>query len=146
MGFSLSGTHTIFFIVSLIVAGAISGVFMAVTTDVSLSLTERGDRLQDQLDTEFKIINDPNNIPTSGAYYVFYLKNIGGNELTTTNQTFQIFVNGDIVITADYYFADSSIKPSEYTSLYVDKSLASGDYILRAVGPQGIDDEFTFTI
>ena len=145
MGLSLSGTHTIFFIVSIIVAGAISGVFMAVTTDISLSLTERGDRLQDQLDTEFKIINDPNNIPTSGVYYVFYLKNIGGNELTTTNQTFQIFVNGDIVITADYYFADNSIKPSEYTSLYVDKSLASGDHTLRAVGPHGIDDEFSFT-
>ncbi len=146
MGSSLSGTHTIFFIVSLIVAGAISGVFMAVTTDVSVSISDRGDRLQDQIDTEFKIINDPNNIPTSGSDYIFYLKNIGGTKLSTTNQTFQIFIDGDIIDITNYNFTDSSIRPSEYTTIYAETSLSPGGHTLRVVGPQGIEDEFTFTI
>jgi len=41
VGFSLTGTHAIFFIASVIVAGAVSGVFMAVTTDISTSLSDR---------------------------------------------------------------------------------------------------------
>ena len=76
MGFSLTGTHVIFFISSVIIAGAVSGVFIAVTTNVSTSLSDKGERVQEQLDTDFAIINDPDNIPTSGSDYLFYLKNI----------------------------------------------------------------------
>jgi flagellar protein FlaG len=149
MGFSLTGTHVIFFIVSVIIASAVSGVFFAVTNDVSNSLLDRGERVQEQLDTEFKIINDPENIPTAGAGsdYLFYLKNIGGKVLVTTNETFHIFIDGDLVITANYNFSDNSIQPDDVTTLYVDSSeISAGDQTLRVVGPQAIDDEFTFTI
>ena len=149
MGFSLTGAHVIFFVAAVIVAGTVSGVFIAVTMNVSTSLSYRGDRIQEQLDTDFKIINDPNNIPLSGDsnYRIFYLKNIGGKKLATTNETFQLFIDGQIVDTPDYNFSDISIQPSEYTSVYVDKNLiSSGDQILRVVGPMAVEDEFTFTI
>jgi flagellar protein FlaG len=147
MGFSLTGTHVVFFIVSVIVASAVSGVFFAVTTDVSNSLLDRGERIQDQLDTEFRIINDPDNIPTSGSDYLFYLKNIGGKVIVTTNETFNIFIDGDLVVIANYNFSESSIQPDEVTTLYVDSSdISAGDQTLRVVGPQAIEDEFTFTI
>ena len=147
MGFSLTGTHVIFFIASVIVAGTVSGIFIAVTTNVSTSLSERGDRVQEQLDTEFKIINDPDNIPTSVNDYLFYLKNIGGKRLTTTNETFQLFVDGDIISTANYNFSDDSIQPGEVATIYVANSeISSGDHTLRIVGPRAIEDEFTFTI
>jgi len=147
MGFSLTGTHVVFFIVSVIVASAVSGVLFAVTTDVSNSLLDRGERVQEQLDTEFKIINDPDNIPTSGSDYLFYLKNIGGKVLATTNETFNIFIDGDLVLTANYNFSEDSIQPDEVTTLYIDNSeISVGDQTLRVVGPHAIDDEFTFTI
>lgn len=147
MGFSLTGTHVIFFIASVIIAGAVSGVFVAITYDVSSSLSSRGERVQDQLDIEFKIINDPDNIPTSGSDYLFYLKNIGGVELATTNETFHLFVDGDLVVTANYNFSDDSIQPDAVTTIYVDNSeISTGDQTLRVVGPQAIEDEFTFTI
>ena len=147
MGFSLTGTHVIFFIASVIIAGAVSGVFVAITYDVSSSLLSRGERVQDQLDIEFKIINDPANIPTSGSNYLFYLKNIGGVELATTNETFHLFVDGDLVVTANYNFSDDSIQPDEVTTIYIDNSeISIGDQTLRVVGPQAIEDEFTFTI
>jgi len=57
MGFSLTGTHVIFFIASVIIAGAVSGIFVAITYDVSNSLSSRGERVQDQLDIEFKIFS-----------------------------------------------------------------------------------------
>lgn len=149
MGFSLTGAHVIFFVAAVIVAGAVSGVFIAITMNVSTSLSYRGDRIQEQLDTDFKIINDPNSIPLSGDsnYYIFYLKNIGGKKLETTNETFQLFIDGQIVATANYNFSDASIQPSEYTFSYVAKSLiSSGDRTLRVVGPLAVEDEFTFTI
>ena len=147
MGFSLSGTHIVFFIASVIVASSVSGVFVAVTMNTSSSLSDRGERLREQLDTEFKIINDPDNIPTSGSDYLFYLKNIGGKVLITTNETFNIFIDGDLVITANYNFSEDSIQPDEVTTLYVDNSeISAGDQTLRVVGPRAIEDEFTFTI
>ena len=149
MGFSLTGAHVIFFVAAVIVAGTVSGVFIAITLNVSTSLSYRGDRISEQIDTEFKIINDPNNIPQSGDsnYYLFYLKNIGAKGITTSNETFQIFIDGDIVDISDYNFTENSIQPSEYTTIYVSQSLiSSGDRTLRIVGPMAIEDEFTFTI
>ncbi len=147
MGFSLTGTHVVFFIAAVIIAGAVSGVFITVINNVTSSFSERGDRVQDQLDIEFKIINDPDNIPTSGNYYLFYLKNIGAKEITTTNETFNIFIDGELIVKANYYFSNNSVQKEEVTTIYVSNSvISSGDHTLRVVGPQAIDDEFTFTI
>jgi len=147
MGFSLSATQVIFFVASVIIASTVSGVLVVVINDVTTSLSERGDRVQDQLDYEFKIINDPENIPTEGTDYLFYLKNIGGKKLSTTNTTFTIFVDGELVVTANFNFSDSSIKSEEVTTMYVETSeISSGDHTLRVVGPQAIDDRFMFTI
>jgi len=147
MGFSLTGTQVIFFIASVIVAGAVSGIFIGVTTNVTNSLSDKGDRLQEQLDTDFKIINDPAAIPNIDNYYRFYLKNIGGKKLLTTNQTFQIFVDGEIITAADYYFSVNSIQPGEVATIYIDDDdIAAGDHTMRLVGPLAIEAKFTFTI
>lgn len=147
MGFSLTGTHIIFFIAAVIVAGLVSGILISVTMDISTSLSEKGDRVQEQLDTDFEIINDPDNIPDVGGYYRFYLKNIGGKKLVTTNETFQLFVDGDLIATTNYNFTDESIQPSEVTEIFVvNSTISSGTHTLRIVGPIAVSDEFTFTI
>ena len=147
MGFSLTGTHIIFFVASVIVAGAVSGVFVAVTLNVTSSLSEKGDRISEQLDTEFKIINDPNNIPLLSGFYVFYLKNIGNREITTTNETFQLFIDGEIISIKNYNFSNNSISPSEYTMINVSESLlSSGYHKMRLIGPYSVEDEFIFEI
>jgi flagellar protein FlaG len=145
MGFSLTGTHVIFFIAAVIAAGMVSGVFIAVTMNVSTSLSDRGDRVKEQLDTDFAIINDPNTIPLQGSYYIFYLKNIGGKTLTTTNQTFQVFLDGEIIPSAQYYFSDSSLVKEGVTNLYVNTTITAGNHALRIVGPQATEEEFIFT-
>ncbi len=144
MGFSLTGTHVIFFIAAVIVAGMVSGVFIAVTMNVATSLSNRGDRVSEQLNTDFDIINDPNIIPMTGAYYIFYLKNIGGVRLTTSNQTFQVFIDGELIGITQYYFENSSIPIDGVTSLYVNTTITGGDHALRIVGPQAVDKEFAF--
>jgi len=144
MGFSLTGTHVIFFVAAVIVAGMVSGVFIAVTMNVTTSLSNRGDRVAEQLNTDFEIINDPNIIPFNGSYYQFYLKNVGGMRLTTTNETFQVFLDGELLSITHYYFANTSIPVEGVTTLYVNSTLTSGDHTLRVVGPQAVDKEFMF--
>ncbi|HWR27700.1 MAG TPA: hypothetical protein VN377_04600 [Candidatus Thermoplasmatota archaeon] len=144
MGFSLTGTHVIFFVAAVIVAGMVSGVFIAVTMNVSTSLSNRGDRVSEKLNTDFDIINDPNIIPMTGLYYIFYLKNIGGVRLTTSNQTFQVFIDGELIGITQYYFENSSIPIDGVTSLYVNTTITGGDHTLRIVGPQAVDKEFAF--
>jgi len=144
MGFSLTGAHIIFFIAAVITAGAVSGVFIAITSNISSSLSERGNRVAEQLDTEFAIINDPNTIPTSGQYYIFYLKNIGSRKLQTTNDTFTVFVDGNIVTKPNYYFTATTLAADAVGELYVKTTLAAGDHTLRVVGPVASEKTFTF--
>lgn len=148
MGFSLTGTHVIFFVSSVIVAGAISGVFMAVSFNASDSFSKRGDRIVEQMDTEFKIINDNENIPVTNGYYNFYLKNIGEGNLITTNETFQIFIDGDAVSSDNYNFSTNSVWSEEYNVLNIKTSefAGSGYYVLKVVGPQAVEDKFEFNI
>ena len=147
MGFSLTGAHVIFFVASVIVAGSVSGVFMAVTMNINSGISEKGNRIQEQLDTEFKIINDNDNIPNISNRYNFYLKNIGDSKIVTTNETFQLFVDGEIISKPSYNFSDNSVSPGDIVVIYVDDSeISTGDHALKVVGPLAIDDEFTFTI
>ena len=147
MGFSLTGTHVVFFIASVVVASAVSGVFIGIISGVTTSLQNRGERVEENLDIEFKIINDPNNIPTDGNNYLFYLKNIGERKIPTTNDTFMVFIDGELIERANFNFSDNSIQKEEYTILYIDDSdISAGDQVIRIVGPQDIVDEMTFTI
>ncbi len=147
MGFSLTGAHIIFFVGAVIVAGTVSGVFIGVTLNITSSLSEKGERISEQLDTEFIIINDPKIIPLSAGYYLFYLKNVGINKLTTTNETFQIFIDGGIIPINSYYFSNNSIVPTHYTIISISQNLLnSGYHRLRLVGPHSIDEEFIFEI
>ena len=147
MGFSLTGAHIVFFVGAVIVAGTVSGVFIGVTLNITSSLEEKGKSISEQLDTDFIIINDPKIIPLSGGYYLFYLKNIGNNKLTTTNETFQIFIDGEIIPINSYYFSNNSIVPTHYTTMSISQSfLNPGYHRLRLVGPHSINEVFIFEI
>ena len=147
MGFSVTGSHVVFFIASVIAAGAVSGVFMAATFNINSSLTEKSQRVQEELDNEYAIINDPELIPNENGYYVFYLKNLGGKKLISTNQTIQVFIDGIIIQDTEYSFSDTTVLTGDVVLLQIDEnSISSGNHKLRVVGPQTVQDDFIFTI
>ena len=147
MGFSLTGARVMYFITTIIIAGLVSGVIHSVSSETSSSLCAREERIQNQLDLDFKIINDPFHIPLSGNYRLFYLKNIGEKKIITTNDTFQIFLNGVLLSTSNYYFSDSQIESGKVTIIYIASSeISYGDHSLKIFGPQALKDEFVFTI
>ena len=147
MGFSITGSHVIFFVSALIVAGAVSGIFIAVTTNISGSFHEKGKRVETQLETEFAIINDPEMIPSSNNQYIFYIRNIGAKKIITSNETFQVFIDGEIISSTLFTFSNESIYTTEYTQLKINSTIINaGFHCLRLVGPYGVNDDFTFKI
>ena len=147
IGFSLTGAHIIFFIASVIVAGAVSGVFIVITNDLAGSFSEKGHRIQEEIETEFAIINDPAAIPLENNSYVFYIKNIGNRKIVTTNSTFQLFIDGDIVSSTYYFFNTETVYSGEYSSMFVNQTIiGSGYHTLRIIGPLTIEDTFQFKI
>ncbi|UCD13088.1 MAG: hypothetical protein JSW60_05885 [Thermoplasmatales archaeon] len=147
MGFSLTGTHIVFFVAAVSIAGVVSGVFVAIITDVTSSFSDRGERLTEEIDTDFKIINDPENIPDTGGVYIFYLKNIGKSKLPTDNETFQIFVDGDILPKNNYNLTPAHIYTSDVAEIQVDNTtISAGTHQLRVIGPYAVADTFQFTI
>jgi len=147
MGFSLAGSHLIFFVASVIVAGVVAGAFTAVTLNISGSLNEKCNRVKEKLDTDFEIINDPEKIPLSGSYYLFYIKNTGRSKIETTNDTFQVFIDGYLLGKGSYYFSPNVVFRSEVTTLYIASTeISPGNHRLRIVGPAGVYDEFVFNV
>ena len=147
MGFDLTATTVIFFAASVIVAGAVSGIFISVSNNLDKSLSQRMDKMREQVNTEFMIINDHEEIPKENGYYFFYLKNIGDNNLVTTNETFQLLIDGNIVSKTSYNFSLDCIKPGKIATIYVDTSaISSGDHNLMLIGSNGVKKDFIFKI
>ena len=143
----MTGAHVIFFVSSVIVAGAVSGVFIAITTGLTGSFSERGLHVQEELETEFSVINDPTAIPLENSKYVFYVKNIGSRKIIASNSTFQVFIDGDILSSDLYYFDTETVLVGEYSSLFINQTaVSSGYHTLRLVGPLTVEDTFEFEI
>ena len=149
MGFTLTSVSVMYFIVIVIISSIVSGIIVTVATDTDTSMCEREERIQNELDIDFIIINDPFHIPLSdnGNYRLFYLKNIGEKKFVTTNDTFQIFINGKIIPKTNYNFSINILESGKVTNLYIKSNeISYGDHILRIIGPQALNDEFVFTI
>lgn len=147
MGFDLSATAVIFFIASLIVAGSVSYVFLDASNKIDNSLSQKLDKMREQINTEFMIINDHEDIPDENGYYLFYLKNIGNNNIVTTNQSLQLLIDGLIISNTNYYSSVNYIQPGEVATIYVDTNMiGSGDHNLIVVGDIAIKKDFIFKI
>lgn len=147
IGFSLTGAHVIFFVSSVIVAGAVSGVFIAVTTGLMGSFSDRGIQIQEKIETDFAIINDPTTIPSVNNSYVFYLKNIGLRSLVCSNTTIQVFIDGDIISSDLYHFDTEIVLVGDIVSLYIHETMIDdGFHTVRIVGPSTVQDIFEFVI
>jgi archaellum component FlaG (FlaF/FlaG flagellin family) len=147
MGFSLAGAHVIFFVSAVIVAGAVSGVFIAVSNNLIGSFSEKGHHIQEEFETEFAIINDPAAIPLKNNSYIFYIKNIGSRNIITSNSTFQLFIDGDIVSPHFYSFDTEAVYAGKYSSMFVNQTvIGTGYHTLRLIGPLTTEDTFQFKI
>ncbi|KUH33713.1 flagellar protein G [Thermococcus celericrescens] len=150
-------SELILFIVAVIVAGSVAGGLAYVTTDIAHGMNDRGAMLADQLRTDFAIINDPNNIPVSGAgpyNYTFYMKNIGKEPIAFTPDAVQVLIDGSLVPAANLTFTDvngASISSLDAYEVGVIKvtlgtALTQGYHTLTVVIENGERRSFVFRV
>lgn len=150
-------SELIMFIVAVIVAGTVAGALAYVTNDIAGGMRVRGELLADQLRTDFAIINDPTNIPVSGAgpyTYTFYIKNIGKEPFPLTTDSVQVIVDGSIVPPSNLTFTDSSgtpinsLRPYEVGQIIVTRgtALSSGTHKIVVVLENGKRRSLVFQI
>jgi flagellar protein FlaG len=150
MGFSTSSTHLIFFISVVIIASVLAGVFAGVVYTLQSGIDARGDVLSTNLQTDIKIINDPNNVPNDNL--TIYVKNTG--RCTLNKDDLNIIVDGYCLESNEYSITVLNggtdwdmgvvikievLDPSDYDNL------SPGDHYVK-VSINGVDDTMAFRI
>lgn len=149
MGFGTSATEIIFFIGSVLVALSISGVLGITSVHLASGIQDKGNIIKNRFDTDFAIINNPDNIPVSDGYYVFYIKNTGYNNFYFSSDTVSVIIDGILISPSNLSFSSAdkvSLDRSEVGEILVNSTLSSGYHTLKVVVYNGIYRKIIFQV
>lgn len=145
MGFSISSSHLVFFLASMIVASTLAGVFIATTDSISSGIQAQEDELSERMKSDISVINDANNVPNDPL--VIYVKNTGSTRMNTSNV--EVLVNGTLqspssitVVNGD----DNVWGPTEVIKVEINIKLPEGDHWVKVIGSHQVEDTMEFTI
>jgi flagellar protein FlaG len=151
MSFGESGVHVIFFVAAVVLATSISAMLVTTVEKVSIGLRVQGENLENKIGTDFKIVNDPVNIPVNNSVsppeYTFYIKNIGTKSILMTESTLTVLIDGTHISDANLRLdPDGELKPGYLGQIFVRMNLASGDHKVTVILENGFSDSMKFTI
>lgn len=99
---SVSASHLIIFIASLVVAAGVAGTLVTEFDRVSQSITEQSDRMSEQIETDIRIISDTS--PDANAIYddtadnvTLLVKNTGAVDLTASADSIDLLIEGRFI-------------------------------------------------
>lgn len=143
MGADTTSTQLIFFIAATVVATATAGIFTGVVTDLTHKASERAKSFGDELQTDVRIINDPNSMPNGPV--LFYVKNTGSTILDHESMT--VLVDGTVVTTTQSLLAgEPSFRPGAVVEVSYAATLAAGDHRVLVSMENGVGHELRFRI
>ncbi len=134
---SVSVSHLILFIASMVIAASVAGVFTTSVDDLAQAIDDQGLQVSDNVRTSISIISDSgsDNIYDSEAEQLtLYVKNIGTQDLDAEPRQLDVLVNGEFVSDDDMEIRvlDS---PNEHTwatndviEITIERQLDPGDH------------------
>jgi flagellar protein FlaG len=149
MGADTSSTHLIFFIAAMVIASGVVAVIYSNVNSFAGASMESASTVSKQLKTDITVINDPSNIPKTGANYTFYVKNTGRSNLAPEHVT--VIINGEMIsddnVTKTVINGTTIWRPADVLQLNVNyASMPSGDNRIKVISENGIGDTMEFTI
>ena len=100
----------IFFIVSVVVASSLVGVLYVRTNEISSGIEEKASSFALELQTDIKIINDPEQVKweddAGGGSLIFYVKNTGSTIIN--NDTIVVIYDGNAFIPNTIRYVDNT--------------------------------------
>ena len=150
---SVSASHLILFIASMMIAASVAGVFTNSIGQLSGAISEQGMDVSSDVRTDVEIISDSG----SDAVYdsnddniTLYVKNTGSEQLSVSSGQMDVFVNGQFATAYEVTRADGSGDPwSPGTVVEVEISppqgTLSGDVRVQ-ITVNGDEEVFEFSI
>jgi len=151
MAFGESGVHVIFFVAAIILASSISAMLVTTVQKVSIGIKVQGESLESKIGTDFKIVNDPVNIPVNNSVsppeYTFYIKNTGTKSILMTKSTLTVLIDGSAISGSDLRLEpDGKLKAGYLGKIFVRTNLTTGDHKVTVILENGHSDSLKFTV
>lgn len=105
---SVSVTHLIIFIASMIVAASVAGVLITEVEEVSSALSDRGEDVSAEIGTDISIISDPRAGIVEGDVVELLVKNTGTESIAFDEGALTVLLNGELVEQEDL-----SVEPAD---------------------------------
>ena len=98
---SVSASHLVIFIASIVVAAGVAGTLVTQVDRVSQSIAEQSEEVEEQIDTDIQIISDTGSgeaiYDAGSGNLTLYVKNTGKSELRTEPDAVDVLVDGRFV-------------------------------------------------
>lgn len=138
---SVSVSHLILFIASMLIAASVAGVFTSSVDELAGAIDDRGVQVSDNVRTDVEIISDGGSdsvYNASGNENVTLLvKNIGSNELTVSDTAIDVLINGRFQGSGDVgieLLGDGETwSPDEVVRINASQSLSDGDHRAKVI-------------
>lgn len=136
---SVSVSHMIIFIASMVIAASVAGVFTNSVEQLSSAVSDIGGDISEDVRTDVEIISDSG----SDAIYnsdgneniTLHLKNTGSELLFADSTVIDVFVNGSYQRDIEVTLLDDadSWRPGEVVELEISATLGPGDHRVKIV-------------
>ena len=145
---SVSASHLILFIASMMIAASVAGVFTSSIGQLSGALSEQGIDVSSDVRTDVEVISDSGSdaIYDSGTI-TLYVKNTGTERLAADPGQMDILVDGQFVTDYSVTRADGSgsWRPGSVVRVDIQQSLSAGDHRVQLT-VNGDEEVFEFRI
>ncbi|MFO7925825.1 MAG: flagellin [Halobacteriota archaeon] len=109
---SVSASHLVIFIVSIVVAAGVAGTLVTEVDRVSTSIADQSEGVEERIDTDIQIISDtgsPDAVYDAGANELtLYVKNTGRTELRPDPEAVDVLIEGSFTTPESVARADGS--------------------------------------
>ncbi|MBX0295502.1 flagellar protein G [Haloarcula nitratireducens] len=146
---SVSASHLILFIASMMVAASVAGVFTDSIGQLSNAVSEQGLDVSSEVRTDIEVISDAGSdaiYNTSGDDNItLHVKNTGSEDLGAEPGQMDLFVDGRYARTFGVTLLDDGVvwRPGTVVRLEISHSLSPGDHRVKVV-VNGDEEVFKF--
>lgn len=151
---SVSVSHMILFIASMLIAASVAGVFTSSVDELADAIDDQGPQISDQVRTSIDIISDSGSDTVYDAEtenVTLLVKNVGSNELLPEETQIDVLINGQFKGNDELWIENlgegatwSSNEVIQVTA-HVDGGLDDGDHRAKVI-VNGNEDVFEFRV
>jgi flagellar protein FlaG len=151
---SVSASHLILFIASMVIAASVAGVFTSNVDRLSEAIDDQGLQVSDNVRTDVEIISDSgsdNVYDDTVSEVTLHVKNIGTNDLLPNATQVDVLVNGEFQPSGDLTIEvlgtgdPNTWTENEVVRITISQSLSPGDHRAKVI-VNGDEEVFEFKV